>query len=258
MSKTQFTFKKQKGGAFELYAPSTKETIIARADHPKYGWLESQDAGRVINVYTDGKMTSAKDYFGLYKSVPTKKAAKLKINLTKLDNLKFSDEEVSSIYAKHGEMFFQPKTYTASHILVKVDPASNAEERRLLKSHAEDLLARARDGEDFYNLAYYESEDRSKFVGGSLGTFHGGQTVAEFDEAVKSMQPGEISGLVRTMYGFHIIKLDASEEARQLTFEEAAPKKKTSRKASLVSNDSDADKKKKKRGRKEKKKKHDH
>ena len=92
MSKTQFTFKKQKGGAFELYAPSTKETIIARADHPKYGWLESQDAGRVINVYTDGKMTSAKDYFGLYKSVPTKKAAKLKINLTKLDNLKFSDD----------------------------------------------------------------------------------------------------------------------------------------------------------------------
>ena len=92
MSKTQFTFKKQKGGAFELYAPSTKETIIARADHPKYGWLESQDAGRVINVYTDGKMTSAKDYYGLYKSVPTKKAAKLKINLTKLDNLKFSDD----------------------------------------------------------------------------------------------------------------------------------------------------------------------
>ena len=92
MSKTQFTFKKQKGGAYELYAPSTKETIIARADHPKYGWLDSQDQGRVINVYTDGKMTSAKDYFGLYKSVPTKKAAKLKINLTKLDNLKFSDD----------------------------------------------------------------------------------------------------------------------------------------------------------------------
>jgi parvulin-like peptidyl-prolyl isomerase len=143
------------------------------------------------------------------------------------DRVKVSDEEVSSFYAENGKMFSQPKTYTASHILVKVDPASNAEELQLIKSRAEDLLDRAKAGEDFYNLAYYESEDRSKFVGGSLGTFHGGQTVAEFDEAVKSMQPGEISGLVRTMYGFHIIKLDASEEARQLTFEEAAPKIRT-------------------------------
>ena len=105
---------------------------------------------------------------------------------------------------------------------MKVDPASNAEERKLLKSRAEDLLDRAKTGEDFYNLAYYESDDRSKYVGGSLGTFQGGQTVAEFDEAIKNMQPGEISDLVKTLYGFHIIKLDDTAEARQWTYEEAA------------------------------------
>ena len=157
---------------------------------------------------------------GLYRKLLAARAEDIVVN----DRVEFSDEEVSSFYTENGKMFFQPKTYTASHILVKVDPASNAEELQLIKSRAEDLLGRAQAGEDFYNLAYYESEDRSKFVGGSLGTFHGGQTVAEFDETVKNMQPGEISGLVRTMYGFHIIKLDASEEARQLTFEEAAPK----------------------------------
>ena len=160
---------------------------------------------------------------GLYRKLLAQRAEDIVVN----DRVKFSDEEVSSFYAKHGEMFFQPKTYTASHILVKVDPASNAEERQLLKSRAEDLLARAKAGEDFYNLAYYESDDRSKYVGGSLGTFQAGQTVAEFDEAINNMQPGDISGLVRTMYGFHIIKLDASEEARQLTFEEAAPQIRT-------------------------------
>jgi parvulin-like peptidyl-prolyl isomerase len=160
---------------------------------------------------------------GLYRNLLAQRAEEIVVN----DKLKFSDEEVSSFYAKHGEMFFQPKTYTASHILVKVDPASNAEERQLLKSRAEDLLARARDGEDFYNLAYYESDDRSKYVGGSLGTFQAGQTVAEFDEAINNMQPADISDLVKTMYGFHIIKLDASDEARQLTFEEAAPKIRT-------------------------------
>jgi parvulin-like peptidyl-prolyl isomerase len=155
---------------------------------------------------------------GLYRKLLAMRAEDVVVN----DRVDISDEEVSSVYAQHGERFIQPKTYTASHILVKVDPASNAEERQLIKSRAEDLLDRAKAGEDFYDLAYYESDDRSKYVGGSLGTFSSGQTVEEFDEAVKNMQPGEISGLVKTLYGFHIIKLDASTEARQLTFEEAA------------------------------------
>jgi parvulin-like peptidyl-prolyl isomerase len=120
---------------------------------------------------------------GLYRKLLAMRAEEIVVN----DRVEFSDEEVSASYAKHGEMFFQPKTYTASHILVKVDPASNAEERQLIKSRAEDLRDRAKAGEDFYNLAYYESDDRSKYVGGSLGTFHAGQTVAEFDEAIKNM-----------------------------------------------------------------------
>ena len=155
---------------------------------------------------------------GLYRKLLAMRAEEIVVN----DRVEFSDEEVSSSYAKHKEMFIQPKTYTASHILVKVDPASNAEERQLIKSRAEDLLDRAKAGEDFYNLAYYESDDRSKYVGGSLGTFQAGQTVAEFDEAINNMQPGDISDLVKTMYGFHIIKLDDMAEARPLTFEEAA------------------------------------
>lgn len=159
----------------------------------------------------------------LYRNLLAKRAEDVAVN----DNVNVSEEEVSTYYAENKEMFFRPKLFTASHILVKVDPASNAEEREVLRQRAEDLLTRARAGEDFYNLAYYESDDRSKYVGGSLGSFHGGQTVAEFDEAIQKMQPGEISDLVRTMYGFHIIKLDASDDARQLSFEEVAPKIRT-------------------------------
>jgi len=155
----------------------------------------------------------------LYRNLLAKRAEEVAVN----ERVKVSDEEVSSYYAENKEMFFRPKLFTASHILVKVDPASNTEERELIRLRAEELLTRARAGEDFYNLAYYESDDRSKFVGGSLGSFHQGQTVPEFDEAIQEMQPGEISDLVKTMYGFHIIKLDDSDEARQLTFEEAAP-----------------------------------
>ena len=155
----------------------------------------------------------------LYRNLLAKRAEEVAVN----ERVKVTDEEVSTYYTENKEMFFRPKLFTASHILVKVDPASNTEERELIRLRAEELLTRARAGEDFYNLAYYESDDRSKYVGGSLGSFHQGQTVLEFDEAILEMQSGEISDLVKTMYGFHIIKLDDSDEARQLTFEEAAP-----------------------------------
>jgi len=92
MSKTQYTFR-EVGSQFELHAPSTNHKIMVDANHPKYGWLSSQEAGRVINVYESGKMTSSQDYYGLYKqSTVAAKPKKLKINLTKLDDLAFSDD----------------------------------------------------------------------------------------------------------------------------------------------------------------------
>lgn len=135
-----------------------------------------------------------------------------------------SAQDVSDYYQTNKARYLRPKAFTASHILVKVDPSENAEEKEKKRLRTEALLERARAGEDFYNLAYFESDDRSKYVGGSLGTFHAGQTVPEFDQAIQSMKPGEIAGPVRTLYGFHIIKLDASEEERQLRFEEVADK----------------------------------
>ena len=135
-----------------------------------------------------------------------------------------SEQAVSSYYDENKEKYFRPKLYTASHVFVKVDPSDNAEENEKKRERAEMLYKRALTGEDFYNLAYYESDDRSKYVGGSLGSFHAGQTVAEFDSSIQSMKPGEIVGPIRTMYGFHVIRLDASADERQLRFDEVSAK----------------------------------
>lgn len=136
--------------------------------------------------------------------------------------VKVDDAEVKDYYDENKHQFLRPQLYEASHILIKVDPASSKEERAQLKSRADTLYERAQSGEDFYNLAYYESDDRSKYVGGKLGSFHAGQTVAEFDQALKGMASGEISEPVKTMYGYHIIRLDSVEPKRQLSFDEAA------------------------------------
>ena len=159
----------------------------------------------------------------IYLNLLASKAEKVAVE----ENISVTDEEVAAYYEENKEKYFRPKLYSASHVFVKVDPADNAEEKKEKRVRAEELFKRAQDGEDFYNLAYYESDDRSKYVGGSLGSFHAGQTVAEFDAAIQDMKPGEIVGPVRTLYGFHVIKLDSVDEPRQLSFDEVAAKIRT-------------------------------
>lgn len=137
---------------------------------------------------------------------------------------KVTDQAVRSHYDKHVATFKRPKQFKASHILIKVDPASTAEEKAELEAKAKDLAAQARQGEDFYNLAYYNSDDRSKFVGGALGTFHEGQTVKEFEQALLAMKAGEISDPVKTLHGYHIVKLEEVNPSRQLSFDEVKEK----------------------------------
>lgn len=138
--------------------------------------------------------------------------------------VRVTDEEVRAYYRQNEKNYMRPKQFTARHILVRVDPSANAQAREAARKKVEELLARAKAGEDFYNLAYYNSDDRSKYVGGSLGAFHQGQTVKDFEDALLKMKAGEIAGPVRTLYGYHIIKLDSVEAPRQLAFEEVRAK----------------------------------
>lgn len=140
------------------------------------------------------------------------------------ERIKIGDAEIRAYYDQNKATYMRPKQFKASHILIKVDPASNKQEREAIDKKVADLAARAKAGEDFYNLAYYNSEDRSKYVGGDIGYFHEGQTVREFEAAIQKMKPGEVSEPVQTMYGYHIIKLTEVNPARQLEFEEVAAK----------------------------------
>ena len=142
-------------------------------------------------------------------------------------NINITDADVRAYYDTNKHTYKRPKQFKASHILVKVDPSSNSEERVILEKKAQDLAKKAKSGEDFFNLAYYNSDDRSKYVGGDLGYFHEGQTVPEFEAAVKKMKVGETSEPIKSMYGWHIIKLVELNEAKQLEFDETKVKIRT-------------------------------
>lgn len=159
----------------------------------------------------------------IYRDLVAQKAELIAVE----EKIKLTDAAIKNYYNEKKQTFFMPAQFRASHIMIKVDPSSNQEERAALQSRAEELLLKAKSGEDFYNLAYYNSDDRSKFVGGDLGLFHEGRAAKPFEDALKQMQVGEISDLVKTRWGYHIIKLTQKNEPRQFTFLEVQDKIRT-------------------------------
>lgn len=144
-----------------------------------------------------------------------------------ISKAKVSEQDVQSYYDQHKDSYKRPRQFEASHVLIEVKPSASEADRAKQLVKAKDIAARAKKGEDFYNLAYYNSDDRTKWVGGSLGVFHEGQAAEEFEAALLKMSPGEISDVVETMYGFHVIKLVRKDEPKELAFGEVKDKIRT-------------------------------
>jgi peptidyl-prolyl cis-trans isomerase C len=132
-----------------------------------------------------------------------------------------SDADAKKFYDGNIEKFKQPETVQASHILISVDPKASAEDKVKAKVKIEALLKRAKAGEDFGALAKDNSTCPSAAQGGNLGYFGKGQMVPEFEKAAFSMNPGEISDIVETQFGYHIIKVTDKKPAGTTSFEEA-------------------------------------
>ena len=134
-------------------------------------------------------------------------------------HVQISDEELRAQYTSHIEQYQIPNRVHAEHILFKTIGKTDAEVEEIRKK-AEDALKKAKKGAKFEDLAKQYSEDTSKDKGGDLGWIVQGQTVPEFEKAAFSLPKGGISDLVRTQYGFHIIKVLDHENAHTQPFEE--------------------------------------
>lgn len=123
---------------------------------------------------------------------------------------KISENEMKKYY-KDNKKSFYTDTVTASHILLKTQDDKgkelSAEKKKEAKKKVQEALAKVKSGEDFAKIAQKYSEDPSASSGGQLGTFGRGQMVTEFEDAAFSMKPGQISDIVETQYGYHIIKV---------------------------------------------------
>ena len=118
-----------------------------------------------------------------------------------------SDSEIRAFYDNNPATFKQPERVKASHILIKVDPQANAAQKAEAQKKIDLVQAKLQKGEDFGALAKEYSEGPSGPKGGDLGYFTRGQMVKAFEEAAFAMKPGEVSGVVETRFGYHLIKV---------------------------------------------------
>lgn len=125
-----------------------------------------------------------------------------------------NDAAVHAFYTENPDKFRVPEAARVRHILIKIAADADDDSQRAARRQIESILAELRAGGDFAALARQYSQDASAAAGGDLGLFPRGQMVESFDEAVFDLQPGEISGVVKTGSGLHIIKVEERQAVR--------------------------------------------
>ncbi len=128
--------------------------------------------------------------------------------------------EMTEYYNSHPDEFKHPDLTRTSHILIAIPEGASADQIERARVLAQSILDRAKKGEDFAKLAKENSQDSSASQGGDIGLTQPGEVAPEYEAAVAKLQVGEISGLVRTQVGFHIIKLTDRKKAGTAPLEE--------------------------------------
>lgn len=136
--------------------------------------------------------------------------------------VKVGQPEIQAFYDQNKERFQEPESVRASHILVKIDAGATDDVKKQAQAKAEGILADVNKGTDFAELAKKNSDDGSAAQGGDLGFFGRGQMVPEFETAAFGLQPGQVSGLVQSQFGYHIIKLAEKRAPRTVPLAEVS------------------------------------
>ena len=137
---------------------------------------------------------------------------------------KAGEKEFREFYQKNIDRYRINETFRPAHILLIIPKGATPEEIRGIRKKAEAVLKKIRDGDDFGEMAILYSQDASSKGRGELGYFRKGELLPAFEREALRLKVGEVSGVVRTEFGFHIIKLLDRKGVDPLPFEEVKAK----------------------------------
>lgn len=145
---------------------------------------------------------------------------------TKIEpQVQVTDEAAKKFYDENQAQMKRPERAHLRHILIKAEPTASEADKKAARDKAEGLLARIKQGEDFAKLATENTDDTgTKESGGDLSWIMKGQTVEPFEKAAFALKPNEVSGVVETEFGYHIIQNLEQQPESVVPFEEAKPR----------------------------------
>jgi peptidyl-prolyl cis-trans isomerase C len=132
-----------------------------------------------------------------------------------------SEEESRAFYDQNTSMFEKPEQVQARHILIKTTEEATEDQKKEARKKIDDIRKKVVAGEDFADLAKTYSEGPSNVRGGDLGYFSRGQMVKPFEDVAFSLKKGEISEVVETQFGYHIIEVTDHQPASVVAYETA-------------------------------------
>jgi len=135
-----------------------------------------------------------------------------------------TDADVTDFYEKNPDKFQELEAVHAAHIMIRTPDATDEAQKKKAKAEATAVLAELKKGGDFAALARQHSQDAGSAAnGGDLGLVPRGRTPPVFEQAAFALKPGQMSGVVETPAGYHIIKVSAHRDARTVPLQEVKP-----------------------------------
>jgi len=135
------------------------------------------------------------------------------------EKTKIPDKEVKAFYDQHPDFFKQPEQVKARHILIKVAPDAKESEKEEALKKIKGIQEKQKGGKDFAELAKEYSEGPTASKGGELGYFKREQMAKPFSDAAFALEPGQVSDVVKTRYGYHLIKVEEKKPASTAPYE---------------------------------------
>jgi peptidyl-prolyl cis-trans isomerase D len=200
-----------------------QEEFVYRNEKVKldYAFVKPEDLQAKITL-NDAEITAAYEKNKAKYQLPEKRVVRyaiVDVNQVR-QSLEISEDQLKAQYQKNIQDYQVANRVHVEHILLMTVSKTDAEVDEI-KKKAQDILNQAKKGANFEDLAKKYSEDPgTKDKGGDLGWIIQGQTVAEFEKAAFSLPKGSISDLVKTQYGYHILKIIDKESAHTKPFDE--------------------------------------
>jgi peptidyl-prolyl cis-trans isomerase D len=174
-----------------------------------YVMFDPKDYENKVKIETDQLEAFYREHANEYQDPEKRQFALVVLKLDHyLPSVKVTDEEIKRYYEDNPKKYRQEGQVRARHILFKLSPDATGDQVAKVRAEAEKVLTEAKNGADFAELAKKYSQDPSAPQGGDLGFFSREKMVPEFSDAAFKMKPGEISALVRSSFGLHIIKVE--------------------------------------------------